>query len=118
MRHVAVAGWTLEIPENHVERTRGLLGRTELDRTHALVLVRCRSVHTVGMRFPIDIVRLDADWALVGVRTLAPGRSARPGPPIPQIADTAADRGQQLCASLGGRTIRQALGPRTRRRST
>jgi uncharacterized membrane protein (UPF0127 family) len=115
MRHVAVAGWTLEIPENHVERTRGLLGRTELDRTHALVLVRCRSVHTVGMRFPIDIVGLDADWALVGVRTLAPGRIAWPGRRIRHIAETAAGRGQAFSASLGGRTIREALGIDPRR---
>ncbi len=28
---------------------------------HALLLPRCRSVHTLGMRFAIDVVFLDAD---------------------------------------------------------
>jgi len=35
-------------------RRRGLLGRSSLDG--AVVLVPARSVHTVGMKFPIDVV--------------------------------------------------------------
>ncbi len=110
------AGWVLEIPETHVERTRGLLGRTELDTTHALVLTRCSSVHTVGMRFPIDVVSFDKEWAVVDVRTMAPGRVAWPRRRVRNVIETAADRGEALSASLDGRTIREALDtdrPRT-----
>jgi uncharacterized protein len=116
MRRVEVAGWTLEIPETHLERTRGLLGRDDLDPTHALVLTRCRSVHTVGMRFPIDIVMFDAGWIVVGVRTLPPGRIGWPRRHVRHIIETAAVRGEALTAALDGRTIREALGtdrPRT-----
>ena len=35
-------------------RRRGLLGRSELEG--ALVLRPCRQVHTIGMRFPVDVV--------------------------------------------------------------
>jgi uncharacterized membrane protein (UPF0127 family) len=110
MRHVATAGWTLEIPETHLERTRGLLGRDSLDRTRALVLARCRSVHTVGMRFPIDAVMFDADWEAVGVRSLSATRIGWPRRHVRHIVETAAGRGQAFTEALDGRTIREALG--------
>ena len=110
MRHVDVAGWTLEIPETHVERTRGLLGRTELDPTHALVLARCSSVHTIGMRFAIDVIAFDQDWSVIDVRTLQPGRVWWPRRRVRNVIETAAGHGGAFSASLDGRTIREALG--------
>jgi hypothetical protein len=110
MRRIEAAGWTLEIPETHVERTRGLLGRTELDPAHALVLPRCSSVHTIGMRFPIDVVAFDAAWAPVDIRTLPPGRVSWPRRRVRNVIETAAGRGGAFSASLDGRTIREALG--------
>lgn len=44
-------------------RRRGLLGHDHLDG--ALVLRPCRWVHTVGMRFPIDVAYLDGDGVVV-----------------------------------------------------
>ena len=37
-------------------RRKGLLGRDTLADRHALVLAPCGSVHTFGMRFPIDVL--------------------------------------------------------------
>jgi uncharacterized membrane protein (UPF0127 family) len=37
------------------------------DRGIALLLTRCRSVHTFGMRFPLDLVWLDATGSVVRV---------------------------------------------------
>ena len=110
MRCIEAAGWTLEIPETHVERTRGLLGRTDLDPTHALVLARCSSVHTIGMRFPIDVVAFDAEWTLVDIRTMPPARVSWPRRRVRNVIETAAGRGGAFSASLDGRTIREALG--------
>ena len=115
MRRVEAAGWTLEVPETHVERTRGLLGRTELDPSHALVLARCSSVHTIGMRFPIDVIAFDRDWSLVDIRTIPPGCMAWPRRGVRNVVETAAGRGQAFNASLDGRTIRGALGTDRRR---
>jgi len=115
VRRVEAAGWILEIPETHAERTRGLLGRDSLDAAHALVLARCRSVHTVGMRFPIDVVAFDRAWAVVHIRTLPPGRVAWPRGGTRHIVETGAGRGRALSESLGGRTIREALGIDRRR---
>ncbi len=49
----------LEIADTFKRRLVGLLNRTSLDGHSALLLVNCRSVHTFGMRFPIDIAFLD-----------------------------------------------------------
>ena len=54
-----------------------LLGLAGLDREEAgdgLLLPRCSSVHTFGMRFPLDLYFLDGDGAVVGVRLALPPR--------------------------------------------
>ena len=56
-------------------RFRGLLGRASLGPDAALLIERCGSVHTVGMRFAIDLVFLDRAWRIVRiVRNVRPGR--------------------------------------------
>ncbi|THD11393.1 hypothetical protein B1806_04260 [Metallibacterium scheffleri] len=50
------------------ERIRGLLGRPELGPGEALLLDPCKAVHTIGMRYPIDIVFLDADNRVVRIK--------------------------------------------------
>jgi uncharacterized membrane protein (UPF0127 family) len=48
-------------------RLRGLMGLDELPPGAGLHLTRCRSVHTLGMRFALDVIWLDADGGLVRV---------------------------------------------------
>jgi uncharacterized membrane protein (UPF0127 family) len=52
-----------EIADARSARRRGLLGRDHLEG--ALVLSPCRWVHTIGMRFPIDLAFLDDDGVVV-----------------------------------------------------
>ena len=49
-------------------RLVGLLGRRALAEDEAMVFPRCRAIHTLGMRFPIDAVFVDRDWQVVAVR--------------------------------------------------
>jgi uncharacterized membrane protein (UPF0127 family) len=58
----------VELATTARHRARGLLGRRSLDPARALWLAPCRSIHTVGMRFPIDVVYLDRDWRVVAIR--------------------------------------------------
>lgn len=64
-------------------RLRGLLGRPPLaaDASEALLLSPCSSVHTFGMTYPLDVVFLDRDGAVLGCREqLRPWRGAiQPG---------------------------------------
>jgi hypothetical protein len=57
---------------------RGLRGRDFLAPGEALLILRCRSVHTFGMRFPIAVVFLDGAGRVVEVIRMRPRRLARP----------------------------------------
>jgi uncharacterized membrane protein (UPF0127 family) len=41
------------------------MGRESMNRGEALVIPRCRQVHTFGMNFPIDVVFLDRRGVVV-----------------------------------------------------
>ena len=61
---------TLEVADSHGARLKGLLGRDRVDG--ALLIRPARSVHTIGMRFPIDVAFCDADLRVVAVRCPMP----------------------------------------------
>jgi len=59
-----------EVPVATSRRAR-LLGLAHLDRGRApegLLIPRCRSVHTFGMRFALDLVFLDGAGEVVAIR--------------------------------------------------
>ena len=57
------------------ERMVGLLGRRALPSGHGLLIVPCGAVHTLGMRFALDLVFLDgAGHVLRCVAGVKPGR--------------------------------------------
>jgi uncharacterized membrane protein (UPF0127 family) len=66
----------LEVADDRRSRRRGLLGRDGIDG--ALLLRPARSVHTFGMRFPIDVAHLDGAGTIVHLCTMAPNRLGRP----------------------------------------
>ena len=68
--------WEVEVPRSARERARGLLGRDGVPPGHAMLFERTRSVHTVGMRFPIIVAFLDPSMAVVAVRRMRPGQVA------------------------------------------
>jgi uncharacterized membrane protein (UPF0127 family) len=57
-------------------RTKGLLGRSGYEG--AMVLPRTRSVHTIGMRFAIDVAVCDKDMMVVRTTALRPWRMSMP----------------------------------------
>ena len=68
---------SVEIAATRKSRRRGLLGRDGLDEASAMLLAPCTAVHTVGMRFAIDVVFVDRlGYAVKVVRGLRPWRIA------------------------------------------
>lgn len=63
-----------------VARMKGLLGTGAL-RNGAGLLLKGRQVHTIGMRYPIDVIYLDRGGTVLKVRGLAPWRL---GPLVPR----------------------------------
>lgn len=59
------------------ERSDGLAGLDVLPAGHALHILKCRSVHTFGMRFALDLVWLDRDGRVVRVDEDVPRRRLR-----------------------------------------
>jgi uncharacterized protein len=59
-----------------VARTRGLLGRDGLEGV--LVLHPALSVHTLGMRFAVDVAYCDAHLVVVEVARMEPWRVGAP----------------------------------------
>jgi uncharacterized protein len=66
---------SLEVAGSRRARSRGLLGRDGVDG--ALLLRPCRSVHTVGMRFPIDVAFCDDELRVLRIMTMPRHRLSR-----------------------------------------
>ena len=67
---------SLELAETRASRRRGLLGRDGIEG--ALLLRPARSVHTLGMRFPLDVAWCDRDLRVLRVARLSRHRLSRP----------------------------------------
>ena len=65
-----------EVARSHKAKARGLLGRTGIEG--ALVIEKCRSVHTIGMKFPIDVAYLDAEGVVLKITHMRPFRIGAP----------------------------------------
>lgn len=57
-----------DIADTAAARNRGLLKRTGLDHGEGLWIVPCEGVHTVGMKFPIDVVFLSKKKKVLKIR--------------------------------------------------
>ena len=65
---------TVYVADSFWARLRGLAGLGEMPPRSALLLPRCSSVHTFGMRFAIGVLFLDEEMRVIGER-----REVRPG---------------------------------------
>ncbi len=81
-------------------RGRGLSGLDELPHGHALLLPRCRSVHTIGMRFALDLLWLDAGGELVRLDRGVTGRRVRTCLRANAVIECAAGDGERFAARL------------------
>jgi uncharacterized protein len=100
MRRVTLVGrkglrLETEVAEGRRERMRGLLGRAHLPPNGALLIPNARSVHSMGMRFPLDVAFLDAELVVLAVKRLPPGRLMVPRPRARHILECAAGGGPE-----------------------
>lgn len=76
-----------------------LLGLAHLGREQAgegLLIPRCASVHTFGMRFPLDLLFLDERGAILGVRRDVPARRVILWPDADAILEIPAVAGGEI----------------------
>ena len=73
-----VLGDRVRTARTFLSRLVGLLGTSAIAEGEGLWIVPCRSVHTLGMRYPIDVAFLDARGVVVGtLEGLPPNRVGR-----------------------------------------
>lgn len=67
---------SLEVPTTRRAKVTGLLGRDSFEG--AILLQNARSVHTIGMRFDLDIALLDAENVVIKTLRLRRNRVSAP----------------------------------------
>jgi uncharacterized membrane protein (UPF0127 family) len=67
----------VEVAVTRRDRRKGLLGRSGLDPASAIIIAPCFSIHTLFMRFDIDVIFVDEDGRVLKVlRDMTPWRIA------------------------------------------
>ncbi len=69
---------TVDVADTYATRLRGLIGRDGIDG--ALLIKPAKSVHTFGMRFPIDVAFCARDLKVLDTVTMSPNRLGMPRP--------------------------------------
>src|SRR6266852_9370781 len=73
-----LVGESVRVADTGLTRIVGLLGERDLLPGDGLLIVPSQGVHTLGMRFAIDIVVLDGEWNVIAIRReLRPFRMTR-----------------------------------------
>jgi uncharacterized protein len=69
----------VEVADSVLGRLVGLLGKRSLNPDSGVWIVPANAIHTIGMLFTIDVVLIDKNFKVVGVRELVrPFRITRP----------------------------------------
>ena len=85
-RHVFVYNNTKEtflafrvnVADSILGRLVGLLGKRSLKPDSGVWIVPANAIHTIGMMFSFDVVLIDKDFKVVGVKMVRPFRVTRP----------------------------------------
>jgi len=69
-----ILGDSVFVANTPKERVNGLLDFDRLNEGEGLLIPHCKSIHTIGMKFPIDVVFLDENNKVLGIlRGIRPG---------------------------------------------
>lgn len=95
-------GLTLLVTGDRRSRRRGLahLDPGSLPSGHGLLFGHCRSVHTIGMRFALDLLWIDAEGALVRLDHAVAPQRLRTCLRARGVIEVAAGEGDRFAAAL------------------
>lgn len=97
-------GSRVAVADSWLDRFRGLLARPPIKKGEGLLLLKCGSVHTVGMGYPIDIAFLDAEGRIVRTITrLGPWRVGIGGDRAVHALELPAGRLEETGTVMGDR---------------
>ncbi len=70
-------GKEVQVAGTFFMRLKGLLGKKELKAGEGLFITPCRGVHSLGMRFSVDVVYVNAMGKVVHLQSLSPWKVAK-----------------------------------------
>lgn len=94
-------GLALLVAGDRRSRRRGLARLDELPAGHALLFEHCRSIHTIGMRFALDLLWLDGDDRLLRLDRDVGARSVRTCLQARAVVEARAGEGERFATALG-----------------
>lgn len=98
--HTLPDGGRLYVAGSRRSRARGLARLKRLPPDHALLLAPCRSVHTIGMRFALDLLWLDRAGRLIRLDAQVAPRRLRTCLRARAVIETGAGGGERFAAQL------------------
>jgi len=97
-------GERIECARSFLARLRGLLFRPPLAEGEGLWIEPCRSIHTMGMRYAIDAIFLDAEMRVVAIaERLRPWRATRIQPRARAVLELPAGTVERSGTRVGDR---------------
>jgi uncharacterized membrane protein (UPF0127 family) len=98
LERIQLLGQEIPVAERWPSRLLGLALLTREGAGPGLLIPRCRSVHTLGLRFPLDLLFIDGEARVIEIRRNVPaGRVVRC-----QAADSVLELPSPLPASVDG----------------
>jgi uncharacterized protein len=107
---------SLEVAGSFRARLVGLLGRDDFDG--ALLMRRVRAVHSLGMRFPLDVAYCDGSLTVLRIVTLARYRLDRPVWRARAVIEARAGAFESWNLQVGDELELKGVGDAAPRRST
>jgi uncharacterized membrane protein (UPF0127 family) len=117
-RRELAGGLAVLVASTRRARRRGLSRVDGLARDHALLLPGCRSVHTIGMRFALDLLWLDAGGALLRLDRNVPARRVRTCVHASAVIECGAGAGDRFAACLPASAGKRSRNAQQRRTET
>ena len=90
---------TVTVARGFTQRTRGLTWRKSIPAGEALQINRCRSIHTFGMRFRLDLLWLDKQGRAIRVDYDVPPRRLRFCRQARSVVEATAGEGSDILES-------------------
>lgn len=104
-------GLVLHVADGPMSRLRGLARLNGLPEDRGLLLTRTKSVHTLGMRFAIDVVWLDRRGAVVRVDHAVQPRRHAACRDAGSVVEVAAGSGDRFAEALSSQVPVQRARP-------
>jgi uncharacterized membrane protein (UPF0127 family) len=105
-RRSLAGGLTVLVAGGRRSRMLGLSRLDDLPDDHAMLFDRCRSIHTSGMRFELDLVWLDRAGAAMRIDAAVGPRRLRTCLRARSVVEANAGHGERFAAALAAAAAR------------